>query len=353
MAAKLLKSKSFEYAICANRTRNLTTTRSILSNVEVHSSDISVLYRSFRVTLSKSQRRLLMDHRQYSENVLQTERYHWIDRLKAFWKGPTFKYWFIGVTAFSSWIAYYSIKSYKSTRVNINLPMPLPNHFLIDRKHDVSSIFEVLRNNHRVGGKLQYLLISGPPGSGKSILAHFVAKELMRKIDWNPIGLPKSHTSVYLSGDTLKGFLSSLQAFAAELKIRPIDIKNKINEFGEDLNTIKQCKALLDLIKEKLEKHPNWVIIIDNLQTGSSEDIIAILDELIMDSASSWSKGSLILTTDGLYPRRYDGLSKYQLKPRFALCFFTFSRNTVLAVVLIFWGALGQGPLMGQKIGKD
>lgn len=262
---------------------------------------------------------LLKNYCQKTENVAAAETY--VEKLKRFWKGPTFKYWFIGVTAFSSWLAYYSLKSYKSTRVNVTLPLALPNHILVERKNDVSHILKAIGNCKSIGNKIKCVLISGPSGSGKSILSNFVATELMRQVDWNPIGLPKSHTSVFLHGDTLKGFLLSLQAFAASLKIKPMEIRKKMEELGSSSDKNDQCKAILDLIKERLEKHPHWVIVVDNLQQGSSEDVIAIINDVILsnDSASKWSKGTLLLTSDGIDPEKFHGISNLQMKPRYVL----------------------------------
>ena len=256
---------------------------------------------------------------QKAENVTTPDTF--VEKIRKFWKGPTFKYWLIGVTGFSSWLAYYSLKSYRSTRVNVLLPTALPNHILIDRKNDVSAVLETIRNCQPMGGKIKSVVISGPSGSGKSILSHYVANELMHQMDWNPVGLPKSHTSVFLHGDTLKGFLLSLQAFAARLKIKPLEIKKKLDESGGLASKVDHCKAILDLIKEKLEKHPNWVIVVDNLQQGSSEDVISALNDVLLsnDNSSTWSKGTVILTSDGVDASIFNGVSKFQMKPRFGI----------------------------------
>ena len=298
------------------------------SNIGVYSSDTGAFYHNCRIVLPKRRTNLHSLTRHFSQKTEHFEKTDtFTEKFKKFWRGPTFKYWFIGVTAFSSWLVYYSLKSYKSTRVDVVLPLALPNHILVDRKHDINAIFDALGSCQRIGGNVRCVLISGPSGSGKSILSHFVAKELMEQIDWNPLGLPKSHTSVFLHGDTLKGFLLSLQAFAAKLKIKPIEIKKKLGISNKLSSTVEQCRAVLDLIREKLEKHPNWIIVIDNLQQGSSEDVMTIMTDLLlsMENASSWSKGTVILTSDGVDANRFHGVSNYQMKPRFAFSYHCFN----------------------------
>ena len=325
LAAKFLQTSSSLYYTSWRllKTQSLVPNRlvAISCKTGVYPSDTRAFYHNCRIVLPKRRANVHSLTRHFSqktENFAKTDAF--TERLKTFWRGPTFKYWFFGVTAFSSWLVYYSLKSFRSTRVNVVLPLALPNHVIVDRKHDVSAILKALGSCQRIGGNVQCLLISGPSGSGKSVLSYFLANELIERIDWNPLGLPKSHTSVFLQGDTLKGFLLSLQAFAANLKIKPIEIKKKLCISEKLPSTYEQCKAVLNLIREKLEKHPNWVIVIDNLQQGSSEDVITIITDLLlsMESASSWSKGTVILISDGVDPNRFHGVSNYQIKPRFA-----------------------------------
>ena len=291
----------------------------LLRNSRAYRTDTARVNQNCCSVFPKRRTALTLYVRQYTQKTEVIENSDtFVERLRKFWRGPTFKYWFIGVTALSSWLAYYSLKSYRSTRVNVTLPVAIPNHTLVDRKHDVDAIFKALEGRERIGGKVQCVLICGPSGSGKSMLSKFVAHRLMEQIDWNPFGLPKSHVNVFLCGDTLKGFLLSLQAFAARLKIKPIDIKRKMDEFDKIPTTTEQCRTILELIREKLQKHPNWVMVIDNLQQGSSDDVIAILNDMILVSnASSWSKGTIILTSDGADDNRLSVVPKYQVKPRF------------------------------------
>lgn len=282
-----------------------------------------VSFCSHRAVLScRKPARMTIFRRSYcqkTEDVAKAEKF--IEKARDFWNGPTFKYWFIGVTAFSSWLAYYSLKSYRGTRVSLSLPLPLPNHVLVERESEIKAVIEAIEKCQPIGRKVKGVVISGPSGSGKSILSHHVADELMRQVDWNPIGLPKSHTNVFLPGDTLKAFLLSLQALAANLKIKPVEIRNKIDELGYTANKTDQCKATLHLIKEKLEKHPKWVMVVDNLQQDTSDDVASIINEMILseENAAAWSKGTMILTLDGMDSRKFQGVPNFQMKPRFGL----------------------------------
>ncbi len=223
------------------------------------------------------------------------------EKFKDFWNGPNFKYWFIGVSAFSAWLFYYSLKSYKSTRIDIDLPIAVPGHPLTKRNDEVNNIINKLREGGMWNDKPRIFALTGPTGCGKSLLASFVADELIHEIDWNPLGLPKSHIKVFLNGDTLKSFHLSLQAFASKLSIRPSEIKSKLAEITDSESLHVQCHVLFDLIKEKLEKHPDWVMVVDNLQQGISKEVVDVIKgSLTDDGVVGWSRGIVLLTFDGI-----------------------------------------------------
>ena len=256
--------------------------------------------------------------RQYCQNAENAPQRTLKEKVKDFWNGPNFKYWFIGVSAFSAWLGYYSLNSYKSTRINIMLPPAEPNHVTVERMTELDAIFNSLQDSKAIGGKIKCVAICGPTGSGKSLLSNTAAKRLIQDVDWNPVGLPKSHVSVFLNGDSIKSFLLSLQAFAAHLKIRPSEIKEKLNTLPEKCSRALQSKIILELVKEKLEKHPDWVFVIDNLQQGSSDEVINILNECVLneESAATWSKGTLLMTSDGCNLSKIAGIAQVKMEPR-------------------------------------
>ncbi len=266
---------------------------------------------------AKNERRMfnsaksLQTNSQNSEEKIEKKSFS--EKAKDFWNGPNFKYWFIGVTAFSTWLFYYSIKSYKSTRLDIDLPPAIPGHPLVKRTEDTNDILRKIKQGGYWSGKVKLASLNGPTGCGKSLLAHFMAEKFIRELDWNPLGLPKSHINVFLNGDTLKSFHLSLQAFAAKLKVKPAEIKSKNTENDKDSSLRTKCQVILELIKEKLQKHPDWVMIIDNLQHGASEDVIAVIKNSLSQTEEqkswnpfshnenivSWSRGIVLLTYDG------------------------------------------------------
>ena len=258
------------------------------------------------------------DARQYCQKAENLPHKTLIEKMKDFWNGPNFKYWFIGVSAFSTWLGYYSLNAYKSTRINITIPPAEPNHVTIERMNEIDTVFNSLHESKRIGGKIKCLAICGPAGSGKSLLSNAITRKLIQDVDWNPIGLPQSHVSVFLDGDSIKSFLLSLQALAGYLKIRPSEIKEKSNAIPEECSKTLQSRIILELVKEKLEKHPNWVFVIDNLQQGSSDEIINMLNEVILneESAATWSKGTLMMTSDGCNLSNIAGITQVKMEPR-------------------------------------
>eukprot|EP00794_Sanderia_malayensis_P014142 gene14142-15619_t len=271
--------------------------------------------------------------RKYSEEKVEEkpDNRTFKEKVRDFWNGPTFKYWFIGVTAFSTWMFYYGIKTYRATRVDIDLPPATPGHPLVVRVTDTHDILSKIKHAMSWNGNVKLVSLNGPTGCGKSLLANSMAEKLMQEVDWNPVGLPKSHIKVFLNADTLKSFHLSLQAFAAKLKVKSSDIKSRTAEFSKDESILNnKCLVLLQLIKENLAKHPDWVIIVDNLQQGVSEEIISIVKDAFAEPQSSgfwnpfsseekpvlWSRGTVILTHDGGMLDDNTGISQLKMDAR-------------------------------------
>ena len=112
-----------------------------------------------------------------------TKKVTFREKFKETWNGPTFKYWFIGGTAFVSWMVYYGIRTYRKTRIDIQVLPSLPSHSIVKRTLDINNLFE--RHNAQSGllnrEKVKTLMVLGAAAAGKTVLVHDFAKMLQEK----------------------------------------------------------------------------------------------------------------------------------------------------------------------------
>lgn len=267
------------------------------------------MIRYYRISPSNSNKRLVsILHQNTTQRCCSTastaavplQRESLRDKIHRGVKSSNFKYWFIGGTAFFSWCTYYGIKTYKKSRVDIEILPPLPTHATVTRNTDIENLLE--RYNQQTslfgfgGEKIKKLLIMGTSGSGKTILAHDLAKQVMQKRVDKYLGFPKSQIIAFLQGDSEESFLLSLKAFAASELSEVID-----QPFNEALFD-EQCKALISCIREKTKKHPDWVVVLDNVQMMSPRSVVDTVNRWFLsdDEEESWSRGSVIVVHDGI-----------------------------------------------------
>lgn len=218
--------------------------------------------------------------------------------------GPTFKYWFVGTTAFFSWMVYYGMKTYKKTRINVEILPPLPQHEKVKRESEIGELFEKYNASSGLfdGTKIKRLFVSGPSASGKTMLVYDFLRDLQEKQKGLLFGFLQSNVIVFLQCDTESSFLSSLKAFAAKLNVKPSELKEQLEDSDNTFTTASfevQCNCLLACIQDALQKHPRWIIVFDNIQTLSSPSVFHVLNEWFVKNSDTWSSGTAVIIHDG------------------------------------------------------
>jgi len=226
------------------------------------------------------------------------------DKIKRGVKSPNFKYWFIGGTAFFSWMSYYGIKSYKKSRVDIEILPPLPTHSTITRNGDIANLIDRYNVQTSFFGdeKIKKLMIMGTSGSGKTVLAYDLAKQVVNNVIYKYCGFPKSKVIVFLHGDSEESFLLSLKAFAARFKVKSSELSEAIDKSFNEASFDEQCSALLSCIRENLKRHPDWVVVLDNVQITSPQTVFNTVNKWFLsdEEKEGWSRGSLLVVHDGI-----------------------------------------------------
>ncbi|XP_002155323.3 uncharacterized protein LOC100209216 [Hydra vulgaris] len=244
----------------------------------------------------------------YTTHEILPKKVTFADKFKSVWNGPNFKYWFLGTTFFFSWMTYYGIKTYKKTRINVELLPPLPVHPLVKRTYEMEQLHsKVSTQSSLLGGEnIKVVMVLGPPATGKTVLVRDFVKSVIEKQEGFKFSLPKSHVSVFLQADNEDAFLNSLKAFASSLKIKPSDLDNKIHELSLsrtfNLSSFsEQCDALLCCIQEILFKHAGWVLAIDNLQPNTPNSVFSVINKwFIGKESNNWSMGTVVLIYDAV-----------------------------------------------------
>ena len=266
-----------------------------------------LLRRSSVINRSNYAGRVIKERNQFwlSANSQETNRANetFTKKVGNIWNGPNFKYWFFGVTGFTVWLSYYSLKAYKQTRIDILLLPSLPPHNLVGRNNEVEHCRQLISKEPRIGGKLKLISLAGPSGVGKSILAYFFGQRMLADLEWTKLSLPKSKVMVSLKCDSEISLVLSLQAVAAKLQIKPSELR-KMADIETELALLpknEQCDALLKSIQDKLSKHPDWVMLFDNLDATTPREVVHMIKKWFLNTemAKEWSRGIVILTCDG------------------------------------------------------
>ena len=115
------------------------------------------------------------------------------EKFKEVWNGSNFKYWFIGGTLFTSWVAFYGLRNYKNNCLNIEIKPPEPNHSIIRRHNELDDLADILSPQGRFFGQTtKKLMIFGLPGSGKTTLINDYINIKKEKDSMKKFSLSKS-----------------------------------------------------------------------------------------------------------------------------------------------------------------
>lgn len=227
------------------------------------------------------------------------------EKLREAWDGPNFKYWFIGATGFFSWLSYYSLKAYKNKCISVEILPPLPNHTVIEREKDISDLIDIFKSQSSL---FQYnknkrkILISGPSSSGKTVLASQLVNAV-QNLQSAKYKLPKSDVKVFLQADNEISFLTSLKAFAAKLEVGIADLDEVFDDSENNFYNApfnEQCNALVECIKEKLKKHPGWIVVIDQVQSTTPKNVIDQINGMFLSEISEWNSGLMVVLSDSV-----------------------------------------------------
>ena len=250
------------------------------------------------------------------------------EKVRTVYSGPNFKYWFVGGTLFVSWLTYYGLKNYKGKCINIDMLPLAPNHVIVRRKEELKSIAGILASQNSVFDKscIKKILVYGVPASGKTMLIQDYILSNKEMQNRKKVALPKSNINVFLQCDSLNSFLLSLKAFAAKLDITLSDLEEHIGDLSNSffaLTDFQKCDVILCVIQEAMKKHPGWVLVLDNIQSNTPDELIDMINQWFLkdENKTDWSSGTLILLYDGNTEdvMKISDKHKYYLKNRYAL----------------------------------
>ena len=135
--------------------------------------------------------------------------------------------------------------------------------------------------------KLNFLYISGNPGSGKSQLAGLVAEQFFEEAKEIPCATSFVMT---LNAESHDALLESYVSFARRLKCPEYAITNTLN--SNDLTTETKITSLKTLIGTKIELYTSWLLVVDNVTSISRVHVL--LPEC---GNEQWIRGQLLITT--------------------------------------------------------
>ena len=163
-----------------------------------------------------------------------------------------------------------------------------PSHDVARRDCEIDAITQQLKDLRCANENgLSYLYISGNPGSGKSQLAGFVAKQFFDEVN----NVPSATTFVMtLNGDSLDTLLESYASFARHLKCPEYAVTNALN--AKDVNINGKITNLKTLISTKIVLYRSWLIVVDNVSSISSVHV-----HLPQPGSEQWIRGQLLITT--------------------------------------------------------
>ena len=162
-----------------------------------------------------------------------------------------------------------------------------PSHDVSGRANEVAMITQQLKELKEANeSNLSYLYISGNPGSGKSQLAGFIAKQFFDEV--NEIA-PSAAFVMTLNAESLESLLESYISFARHLKCPEYAVTD--TRF-KDLKTEEKIANLKSLISTKIELYTSWLLVVDNVTNVNQVQV-----HLPEPGNKQWKRGQMLITT--------------------------------------------------------
>ena len=165
---------------------------------------------------------------------------------------------------------------------------PKPSHHVTERNREANEITKQLKELKEANkNDINYLYISGNPGSGKSQLAGLVAKRFFDKAKEIPSAAPCVMTLNAASPDSL---LESYASFVRQLRCPELSVTNTLN--SRDIKIEQKIANLKTLVATKIDLYTTWLVVVDNVSSMSW--VHAYLPER---GNEQWSNGQVLITT--------------------------------------------------------
>ncbi|KAF0993336.1 hypothetical protein HZS_7208, partial [Henneguya salminicola] len=211
-----------------------------------------------------------------------------------------------------SYFIYYTFK--KNNSLYIRIPPPIPTTGVIIEEDRIKYLEEKFGQKLKNSKKLQYLCFYGKLGCGKSILTYNLLQKIQPEKNSSFITLPKSKILVFLNCSCIESFVDSLLEFCRELNISndilfdPFDLKLL------DLPTEKLIDHLFIHIEEILKNHPNWIIVLDNINDTNDTAMQETFKTYIWSDFFKNHKGSFVFVCDTNEPLIRDNENTYKVQ---------------------------------------
>ena len=162
----------------------------------------------------------------------------------------------------------------KTKQISSNLSLP-HDGILLNRTEILNKIEKSFKNNL---DNIQTVVILGPGGIGKTTLARQFTRKQGNSIIWEINA--EGENNLILSFEQLANFL----CFTSEEK-------EELRSIQDIEEAARRNKKILFFVQERLQEHPNWLLIFDNV-----EDFKYIQQYFPYD-VKAWGKGKIIITT--------------------------------------------------------
>ena len=165
---------------------------------------------------------------------------------------------------------------------------PKPSHHVTERNREANEITKQLKELKEANkNDINYLYISGNPGSGKSQLAGLVAKRFFDEAKAIPSAAPCVMTLNAACPDSL---LESYASFVRQLRCPEYAVTNTLN--SRDIKIEEKIANLKTLVATKIDLYTTWLLVVDNVSSMSW--VHAYLPER---GNEQWSNGQVLITT--------------------------------------------------------
>ena len=142
---------------------------------------------------------------------------------------------------------------------------PKPSHHVTERNREANEITKQLKELKEANkNDINYLYISGNPGSGKSQLAGLVAKRFFDEAKAIPSAAPCVMTLNAASPDSL---LESYASFVRQLRCPEYAVTNTLS--SRDIKIEEKIANLKTLVATKIDLYTTWLLVVDNVSSMS------------------------------------------------------------------------------------